>query len=126
MSKNKKPKSEATPATHDPRMKRIIADADLIIAVAQRMKDQTLDSMTDEQTGELANVFYMLLRDLNCHASITSPQEVIDEADARDLKLTSKQAKQVCENLQDDDWIGEQYYQTLRDLIDGYEAGDLK
>lgn len=126
MSKNKKPKSEAIPATHDPRMKIIIADANMIIAVAQRMKDQTLDSMTDEQTGEFAGAVYSLLRDLGCHASITSPNEVIDEAEARDVKITIEQAKKVCENLQDCDWLGQQYCDTLSELIESYNEDQNK
>lgn len=118
MSKKKKPKSEVTPATPNPRFAMMIADADLIIEVANHMKAQTLDNISDDKIGEFAGVVYTLLRDLGCHALITSPNEVKDEAEQLDIELNIEQAKKVCNDLMNNDWLGEQYCTTLSELID--------
>ena len=122
MSKNKKPKSETKKATHNKimatRNKIIATRANSIIKVAGLMKENKLHKLTDDQIEQFVGDAYTLLRDLGCHVSITCPQEVVDEAECQDIKLTIEQAKQVCQNLQNNDWLGEQYCTTLIELIE--------
>jgi hypothetical protein len=90
----------------------------LIIKVAEQMKANRLDELSDDNVAEFVNAVYILLRDLDCHASITSPSEVVEEAERIDIKLTIKQAKEVCDDLMNNDWLGEQYCTTLTELIE--------
>lgn len=117
MSKKKKPKSEVTPTTPNPRFLMMISDADLIIEVANHMKTQTLDNISDDKVGDFVNAIYVLLRDLGCHASITSPACVVSDADNLGVDLNIEQAKKVCNDLMNNDWLGEQFCTTLSELI---------
>ena len=125
---NQQTTSEATTATPN----RNVRAADLLRDMANRLQAGTHSSMTDEHVNEFASVIYTLLRDCGCNVSITTPQEVIDEAESRgeyagqDLedhefeptKLTSEEAKRICEDLQDSDWLGQEFCDTLNTLID--------
>lgn len=114
MDTNPTPTSEATTATHN----RTALAADLLRDMANRLHDGTLSSMTDEQVNDFASVIFTLLRDFGCNVSITTPQDVIDEAEICGDKLTSEEAKRICKYLQNSDWLGQEFCDTLNTLID--------
>jgi hypothetical protein len=120
MENTNQPKSEAIRATLNKQNK---IDADLLRDVATRLEARTLETMTDEQVNEVASVFGDLLRSWGCAVFMTTPQDVIDEAEQAEcdedspVVLTSVEAKKVCKYLDQNNYLNETHGEIYTDLI---------
>jgi hypothetical protein len=130
MENTNQPKSEAILVTLNKQNK---VDADLLRTAAEALEAMTLETMTGEQVNEVASVMADWLRLCGCAVFMTTPQDVIDGAEQAmsdeetPVILTSEEAKIVCKELDQSNYLNEThseiYVELLNEAIEKKKGG---